>query len=41
MCVGWMNKLLNGWVDGQVDSQIYEWMGDGWMDTLVNAWIDG
>jgi len=30
---GWMDGLINGWMD--------DGLVDGWMDRLINRWMDG
>ena len=35
---GWIEKKMDGWMDGQ--KKIYEKNMDGWMDKK-NGWLDG
>ena len=31
----------DGWVDGLMDGYIEGWMDYGWMNGLINVWMDG
>lgn len=36
-----MDRLVDGWMDGQMGRGINEWMLDGWMDRSINRWMYG
>ena len=39
-----MNRLVDGWMNGQIDrknDKIDEWMDeDGWVDCLIGRWMN-